>query len=98
MAIVVEEENRSTGNLSMLVTWGVVFVVLIVAVYYIFFKRPDLVNINPSADFQSAEQLSQVTLNPDAIVNSTRFKSLQTYAAQVSPSSGGRSNPFLGSF
>ncbi len=99
MAIVVEEENsQSGGGWGGFIVWGLVFVVVAVAVYYIFFRRPDLVEIHTPANFEDSVQLSRVHLNPDEIVNNPLFSSLQRYAEPLQPTAANRPNPFLGSF
>lgn len=98
MAIVVEEEAKKSGGLGGVIMWGAIFVILGVAIYYIFFKRPDLVEVHTPANFESTVQLSRIKLNPDAVVNSAQFKALQTYASPLAPQTAGRQNPFLGTF
>jgi hypothetical protein len=98
MAIVVEEENSKAGGLGGLIIWGVVFVVLAVAIYYVFFKRPDLVEVNTPANFEGTVQLSKVHLDPSKVVNDPLFSSFQTYAEPLHPTPSARPNPFLGTF
>lgn len=98
MAIIVEEENRSSGSWGSIVVWTMVFAILAIAVYYIFFKRPDLVEVATPRNFENAVQLSRINLKPEDVVSSTLFKSLQTYAPPVSPAPAGRDNPFLATF
>ncbi len=98
MAIIVEEENQSGGNWGSIILWGMVAVILVTAVYYIFFKRPDLVEVATPQNFQNTVQLSKIKLDPNEVINSSQFKSLQTYAAPLSPSASGRANPFLATF
>jgi hypothetical protein len=98
MAIIVEEENRGGGNWGSIVLWIMVFAILGIAVYYIFFKRPDLVEVATPQNFQNAVQLSKINLNPQDVVSSPLFKSLQTYAQPVAPVPSRRDNPFLATF
>lgn len=99
MAIVIEEENRGGGHWGSLIAWLLVIAVLGVALYYIFFKKPQLVDVVTPENFQNIEQISTLTrLDQNAIVNTKEFQSLQSYANPLAPETGGRANPFLGSF
>lgn len=99
MAILVEEENnKSSVAWGNILTWGIIFVILGVAVYYVFFKHPDLVETATPANFQNSVQLSQIHLNPSEVINDVKFKALQSYANPLSPQVPGRSNPFLAAF
>ncbi len=99
MAIVIEEESRNGTHWGNRIAWLLVAVVLAVAVYYIFFKKPHLVEVATPDNFQNIEQISTLTkLDPNAIVNTKEFQILQSYATPLQPQSGGRINPFLSSF
>ena len=98
MAIVVEEENSRKGGMGGLLVWSVVFVVLAVSIYYIFFKRPDLVEVHTPANFENTVQLSKIKLDPERVVNDPLFISFKKYAEPLSPTPSARSNPFFGSF
>jgi hypothetical protein len=99
MAIVVEEENsRASVGWGGLVIWGIVFVILAISVYYIFFKRPDLVEGHTPANFEDTVQLSKVNLNPDQVVRNPLFTSFRVAAPPLQTTPSSRSNPFLGTF
>lgn len=98
MAIVVEEEPKNRKGLAGLITWLVVFIILGVAAYYVFFKRPDLVEVVTPTNFSDTEALSQINLAPDEVINSAEFQSLRSYSEPATPQTGGRANPFLGNF
>jgi hypothetical protein len=98
MAIVVEEENAGKGGWGGLLVWSVIFVVLAVAIYYVFFKRPDLVEVHTPANFENTVQLSKINLNPDRVVNDPLFISFKKYAEPLNPIPSARPNPFFGSF
>jgi hypothetical protein len=94
MAIVVEQEQKSRQGLVGLIIWGVVFAIIAIAVYYVFFKRPDLVDVaTPTASDTAA--LSQIRLEPDEVINSPDFQALRSYVQPLEPQPGGRSNPFF---
>jgi hypothetical protein len=98
MAIIVEEQQQSSGNWGSILLWGMVFVILAIAVYYILFKRPDLVEVATPQNFQNAVQLSKIKLDPNEVIGSPLFKSLQSYTEPLTPSAQGRTNPFLAPF
>lgn len=98
MAIVVEEEQKSSQGLSSLIVWAVVFVVVGVSVYYVFFKRPDLVDQATPAGLSNTQALSKIDLKPDEVINSASFQALRPYVQPLTVQGGGRANPFLGNF
>ena len=98
MAIVVEEEQKSRGGLVSLIVWGVVFVVIGLSVYYLFFKRPDLVEVAAPSSFTNTQALSQIVLEPNDVINSPGFKALHGGIQPIVPQPSGRPNPFLGNF
>lgn len=99
MAIIVEEEQRSISGMGGLIVGILVVAVIGTGVYYVFFKRPDLVEYATPANFQGIEQLSTLkNLSAEEVVNSPSFKALQPHANPLSPQTSGRSNPLFGSF
>lgn len=99
MAIVVEEEPKKSQGLVGMIIWALIFVIVGVAVYYVFFKRPDLVEQATPASSTTTEALSKIELKPGEVINSPSFQALQSYVEPLTPQGGGgRSNPFLGNF
>lgn len=97
MAIVIEEEHKSSQGFTGLIIWGLIFVIVCVAVYYVFFKRPDLVE-QATPSLTNTEALSRINLQPDEVINSASFQALNSYVQSLEPQAGGRRNPFLGTF
>lgn len=95
MAIVVEEEKNSKGIMGILV-WAVLLIAAGVAVYYIFFRNPELIEIATPASFQNTERLSRVKLTPEEITQNPLFLKLKSYVNPLSTEANGRQNPFLG--
>ena len=95
MAILVEEP-KSRGNRVAVAIWGSFFAIIIVAVYYLFFKQPIFVELAAPVDLQSADQLSKINLKPEEVIQSTEFRNLKPVAVPTSTVPVGRSNPFLG--
>jgi hypothetical protein len=98
MAIVVEEEQKSSKGLASLIIWALVFIVVGVTVYYVFFKQPAFVAKVTPANFANTQALSQINLAPNEVINNASFQALHVYTQPVTPQSAGRSNPFFGNF
>jgi hypothetical protein len=94
MAIILEEERPQTNWVGIL--GGIVIVVLIfVACYYLFFKKPELIDVVVPRDLEQISLLAQVQeIDPQAIVNSANFRMLQNYAPTLILPPAGRANPF----
>lgn len=96
MAIVVEEEKKSSVNIISLLMWLMVIFAVGLSVYYLFFKRPELIPIKVPENFENAESLSNIQLNPEEVLENPNFKSLKTLVQPVNPQGVGKSNPLLG--
>src|SRR5262245_25932560 len=95
MAIVVEEESQSNFSIIKILMWLVILGVILAAVYFIFFKRPDIIpGLATPADFKDTEKLSKLRL-PKEILTTTAFLDLKQYVSTVPPEPAGRQNPFL---
>jgi len=94
MAIIVEEEKKS-------VNWFTVVVIIVVVVvvfsgaYFLFFKRPDVIEIVTPGKLDQINKLSKISFKPEDVVNSPSFKSLRQYGSSTpSTQIPGRENPF----
>ena len=96
MAIIIEEERKQYSRLLSGVVWITVGVILLLAVYYVFFKRPDIIEISGPADFEEIEGLLEIRIAPEEVVQSPAFQGLKLYASPLAPSTQGKTNPFLG--
>jgi hypothetical protein len=94
MAIIIEEEKNKISLIS-IATWLVVLLIIGLAVYYIFFSQPELVEIAAPAAIQNLDPLRKINISPDEIVNSPAFHSLKSTVTLPTPGNTGRSNPFL---
>lgn len=95
MAIVIEEEKKSSVSLISVLLWVVVLGILGLAAYYLFFYRPDIIPITVPASFQNTEELSHIDLNLN-VLDDPIFKSLKAGVQALNPQTTGRANPFLG--
>ena len=94
MAIVIEEEKNGVSIVRIIV-WFTPIVIFGVVVYYIFFAKPQLVDVAAPSTFQSVDRLAEINLNPEEIVNSSAFRSLRQNVSVPLPGNAGRANPFL---
>lgn len=94
MAIVVHEQ-RSGVNIVRILIWLMILSVIGAVFYYIFFKKPALVEIVAPPNFQNTQELSKINLDPESVINTPAFQSLKQYITLPSPSNFGRPNPFL---
>jgi len=97
MAIIIEEEKKRS-NIFAFLGWFVVIAIIAVAIYYIFFIEPPSATILPTGTLQQVSALPVASINPQDVINSQGFQSLQPYIAEpssTSPAGLGRSNPFI---
>jgi hypothetical protein len=98
MAIIVEEEKRNTASALSLLGWFVLIVVIAAGAYYLFFAAVEPAIVTPPAGFGDITPISQITVNPQAVVSSTAFSALKQTISEPSPTapaSVGRTDPFL---
>ena len=97
MAIIVDEEEKKS-NLFSVVGWLALFIIVGVAIYYVFFAQPQLVSIPAAGNLNTIAPIAQISLHPDTIVQSPAFQALKstiTVPVPNGPASVGRTNPFL---
>jgi hypothetical protein len=97
MAIIIEEEKRTSGILNIL-GWLAVLSMVGAAIYYIFLVSPITAIILPSAGLNNIGPISQVNLNAQNILNSNEFQALKQYVSPTSTFGSvpvGRANPFV---
>ena len=93
MAIVLEEEKRPTNWVAIL-SVAIVIVVLFAGSYFLFFKKPELIEVVAPKQLQDLGNLSKVTFDPESVINAPTFKLLRQYGTLVTLPTPGRSNPF----
>lgn len=97
MAIIVEEGRKKTNILG-IAGWILFLVIIGAAIYYIFFAAPELVPITATGNLSTIAPIVNVNLDPQTIVGSTQFQSLQsniTLPTPQGPNAVGRPNPFV---
>ena len=95
MAILISEEGEKKLDVVNLAIWLSLLVVVGVAVYFIFFKRPALVEVASPSNYKNIDPLANTALNPDEVANSANFQEIKPYVPLPAPASVGRPNPFL---
>jgi len=78
-------------------TMGTIILIglLFFGVYFLFFKKPVLIEMAIPAPVEETRQLSKITFDPLSVQNSEVFKSLRQYSSLPTPGELGRANPFL---
>ena len=95
MAIIVEEKRDTKGVLNWLV-WVAILAIITSPIYYIFFKKPELIEFTSSSSFKNIQELSRINIDSGQLVNSPQFQALKQYVTVAEPQNLGRTNPFLG--
>ena len=96
MAITVEEEKKSTNWLNItLVT--IIVVVFFAGSYFLFFKKPELVDIvvPGQSQLEGWQQIGRLSFNPQELLTSPKFKLLRQFETPVLTLKSGRPNPFI---
>ncbi len=93
MAIIVEQEKKPVNWFNIAIV-TVFVVVLFLLMYFIFFKKPELVEVVVPAKLQNLSQISQAQLDPTPVVNELNQYFSNNTSQSVSIPTPGRSNPF----
>jgi hypothetical protein len=97
MAIIVETEKKNSNILAFF-GWFVVIGIIVAAAYYIFFVTPPSAVILPAGSLQGVKSLPAATTDPQKLLTSQEFGSLQQYVAEptsTGPVPVGRQDPFV---
>jgi hypothetical protein len=97
MAIIVDEGEKKT-NIFGIIGWLVFLCIAGVAVYYVFFVQPQLVVIPSAGNLSAIAPITQVSLQPNAVIQNPAFQALTDTIPLPSPQGPapvGRTNPFI---
>lgn len=97
MAIVIEEEKNRT-NIMGAAGWLMFFVIVAIALYYVFLAPAEPVIVTPPANLASITPISQVAFNPQNVISNQLFQSLHQYFSSSSVqnvAAVGRANPLM---
>ncbi|MBN2197889.1 hypothetical protein JW698_01690 [Candidatus Wolfebacteria bacterium] len=94
MAIIIEQEKRNINwfALSIIV---LVITVIIAGTYYLFFADIPFVEKVAPARLKSLEELSNIKLQPEMIINNSKFQTLKQYINPIESGEIGKINPFV---
>ncbi len=93
MAIQIEQEKKKV-NWFNLVLVALFIVILFLVTYFIFFKKPELINVVAPGSLQSISQISQIQLDPAPVVQTLNKYFTGNYGTALTIPTPGRSNPF----
>lgn len=93
MAISIEQEKKKVKWLNII---GAIIIVgaIFIGSYFLFFRKPELIEVVVPGQFQDLSKLSQVKFNPQELLSSPKFKILRQFQVKTQPETPGRSNPF----
>ena len=96
MAIVIEEEKKGFGLLTILV-WLVILGIVGFGTYAVFFEQPEVVDIIIPSELQNVANISGriKELQPESIQSDPTFNSLERWVTVPTQGETGRANPFL---
>ena len=94
MAIIVEEA-RPPRNWGAIIGTVILIILLFLGVYFLFFKKPVLIEMVIPAPAAETRKLSEVKFDPISIQNNEVFKGLRQYSSLPTAGELGRANPFL---
>ncbi len=92
MAIVVEE--RSPTNWAGILLALVVIALLFGGGYFLFFKKPQLIEVVLPPELVSLRPLTEAPFDPQEVISSPNFKALKDYSGELTLPFAGRDNPF----
>lgn len=97
MAIIVEE-NKKKSNVLGIVGWLVFLAIIAAAIYYVFFAQPELVPIPAAGNLGTIAPITQLSLQPETVVQGPAFQALTSTIALPTPqgpAAVGRTDPFV---
>ncbi len=94
MAIIVQEEKKPVNWFNIIII-AVFVVVLFFGMYFIFFKKPELVEVVVPTKLQSLGQISQAQLDPGPTIDTLNKYFSKNFSQSVTIPTPGRTNPFM---
>lgn len=94
MAILIEQDKKSVNWVAVAIAL-VVIVVIFSGAYFLFFKKPELIDVVSPTKLKELESISTISFDPDTVLTSPTFKTLQQYDSPITPTqTPGKANPF----
>ncbi len=94
MAIIVEQDKKPVNWFNVVVILTVV-VVLFAVVYFIFFSKPELIDVVVPGSLNNIKQLSLVQVDPAPVVSTLNKYFTGNFGTSLTIPAPGRPNPFL---
>ena len=93
MAIIVQEEKKPTNWFNIVII-AIFIVVLFLVMYFVFFKKPELVEVVVPSKLQNLNQISQARLDPGPVIDVVQKYFSNNFNDSVVIPTPGRANPF----
>ncbi len=93
MAIIVQEEKKPINWFNLIII-AVFVVVLFLGMYFVFFKKPELVEVVVPTKLQNLGQISQAQLDPGSTIDTLNKYFSKNFSQTVTIPTPGRANPF----
>lgn len=94
MAIILEHEKKQVSWIAVLTVF-LALAVIFAGAYFLFFKRPEIIDIAIPKKFDDLNMISRISFNPDDVIQSPAFRSLRQYEIVITQTQApGKANPF----
>lgn len=94
MSIVIEEERKPVNWFALAIIF-VVLGTLFFGSYFLFFQKPELIEVVVPTQLKDISQISELSFDPESIITSPVFQSLRQYTDAIPRTQiPGRENPF----
>ncbi len=93
MAIQIEQEKKQINWFNLILV-ALFIVILFLLTYFIFFKKPELIDVVAPGSLQSINQIAQIQLDPMPVVQTLNKYFTGNYGSVLNIPTPGRSNPF----
>ena len=94
MAIVINEEKKGNGGWFGIGLTVLVVLIVGIAVYYVFFAQPEVINTVTPLKLQSIDAIGALHFDPQSVVNSPLFNGQRQSIALPPVPAGSNSAPF----
>ncbi len=94
MAIFVEQEKKPVNWFNVI---GIIVLVAVIfaGAYFVFFKKPQLIDVVIPGGLSDIKTLSQVRIDPSPVVQTLQKYFTTNYGSSVTVPAPGRTNPFV---
>jgi hypothetical protein len=94
MAILIEQEKKPVNWIGMLTMLFVVVAVFVLS-YFLFFKKPEIIDQVTPKNLENIAKLSKLSFDPESVIGAPAFQNLRSYVSPITPrETPGKANPF----